>query len=103
MQYEPEAGSTMFFFDTTLYFIPVNLLWPIFPPGRTTSVGWSKLCHKILVGFRGILYDKVSVIGEHSSDVASGFCTTKNLGGPDFRLCYMFHDDQIAISSECEL
>ncbi|WVZ49249.1 hypothetical protein U9M48_000623 [Paspalum notatum var. saurae] len=50
MQYEPEAGSTKFFFDTALYFTPVSLLWPIFPPGRITSVGWSKLC-QILVAF----------------------------------------------------
>jgi len=46
LQYAPVAGSIKLFQETRRRFRPVTLSHPSFAPGKSVSVGWSKLCHK---------------------------------------------------------
>ncbi|BAS88748.1 Os04g0356800 [Oryza sativa Japonica Group] len=51
--YDPRPGSMRLFFDIPRRFNPVALFQPNLAPGRTTSVGLSKLCHETTPdGFR---------------------------------------------------
>ncbi|TVT97389.1 hypothetical protein EJB05_57388 [Eragrostis curvula] len=45
MLYGPKPGSIRLFLEMPCRIKPVTLFRPNLAPGRTTSVGWSKLCH----------------------------------------------------------